>query len=79
MSRPIYQIAAEIEADWKNVYFGAKPWLESLFSLKSIDDLYGADRADTCVMYFLSNASSWRGEVARRIKAELKQLLKEKK
>jgi len=30
------------------------------------------------VRYFLSNATTWRGETARRIKAELKQMLKQK-
>jgi hypothetical protein len=28
------------------------------------------------VLYFLSNASSWRGEVAKAIKAELKAMVK---
>jgi hypothetical protein len=30
------------------------------------------------VAYFLSNASSYRGETARKVKAELKAMLKEK-
>ena len=35
-----------------------------------IDSKYGAESADDIVLRFLSNASSWRGEVARRINAD---------
>ena len=34
------------------------------------------DDGGSIVLYFLSNATTWRGEDARRIKAELKSLLK---
>jgi hypothetical protein len=40
--------------------------------LNSIDDKYGYDSARSIVNYFLANAGTWRGEVARRIKKELK-------
>jgi hypothetical protein len=74
--RPIYVIAADIKADWTKVYFGAEPYLDALFSLDKITDNYYADRGSDIVRYFLSNASSWRGAVARSVKAELKALLK---
>ena len=74
--RPLYEIAAEIRRDWKKVYFGAVPYLDALGSLNSISDNYGLDSAKSIVLYFLSNASSWRGEVAKRVKAELKALAK---
>lgn len=76
MSRPIYEIAMEIEHDWKKPYFGAVPYLEAMFSLSKITDMYGLDTAKSVVLYFLSNASSWRGETAKRIKTELKALAK---
>ena len=76
MNRPISQIAREISADWKKVYFGAKPYLEAMYSLDSMNDTYGVDTADTFITYFLSNASSWRGDVAKKIKEELKVMLK---
>jgi hypothetical protein len=41
-------------------------------TLNSIDDNYYFDSADSIVRYFLANASTWRGETAKRIKAELK-------
>ena len=44
-------------------------------SLDGIKDSYGYDSAASIVRYFLSNASSWRGDVAKRVKAELKAML----
>ena len=40
----------------------------------SINDNYGVDSGKSIVLYFLSNASTWRGETAKRIKKELKSL-----
>jgi hypothetical protein len=72
--RPLYVIAHEIRRDWKKVYFGAVPYLDALGSLSSIDEKYGYDSAKSIVLYFLSNATTWKGETARRVKAELKKL-----
>lgn len=74
--RPLSVIAAEISRTWPNVYFAAKPYLRAMQSLGSIDDTYGYEDASTVVLYFLSNATTWRGDDARRIKAELKALVK---
>jgi len=70
--RPIYVIAAEIKRVWPKPYFGAVPYIEAMESLDSINDNYYADTGKYTVLYFLSNANTWRGEDARRIKAELK-------
>jgi len=75
-SRPLYEIADEIYRDWKNVNYGAKPYLDAMMSLDSINDMYYADTAYSVVAYFLSNASSWKGETAKRVKAELKSMMK---
>lgn len=75
-TRSLHEIASEIQKDWTKVYFGAVPYLDAMKSLDSIHDNYYADDAKTIVLYFLSNATTWRGETARAIKAELKQLLK---
>jgi hypothetical protein len=75
-SRPLYVIAREIKATWPKVYFGAVPYLDAMGSLDSINDTYGYDDAKSVVLYFLSNATTWRGDDARRIKAELKSLAK---
>lgn len=74
--RKLYEIANEIKSDWKKVNFAAKPYLDAMFSLKSIEDKYYFDDARSIITYFLCNASSWRGEKARQIKAELKGMLK---
>jgi hypothetical protein len=74
--RPLHVIAAEISADWRPPWFGAVPYLQAMRSLDKITDNYGADDADGIVRYFLVNAKTWRGETARRIKAELNALLK---
>lgn len=73
-ARPLSEIAREIRGSWKNVYFGAKPYLDAMSSLNSINDNYYCDSAESVVIYFLANANSWRGEDARRIKAELKKM-----
>jgi len=70
-NRPLYTIAAEIRSDWKNVSRHAKPYLDAMQQLNSIDDNFILDSARSIVRYFLSNARSWRGEKAREIKAEL--------
>ena len=76
MSRPIYIIAEEILKDWSPVNYAASPYLIAMLDLDTLRDNYGADSGRDIVMYFLSNASSWRGPKAREIKAELNSLLK---
>ena len=74
--RPLYQIAADIKKDWKNVNYAAKPYLDAMFSLDKITDNYYYDSAKSIVLYFLSNASQWKGDKAKEIKLELKSILK---
>ena len=45
-------------------------------TLDSINDMYMFDSAKSVVIYFLSNATTWRGEIARNIKKELNKMLK---
>ena len=73
-TRALATIAAEIRADWKKPYFGAVPYLDAMRQLQSINDQFGLDDARSIVLYFLANAGTWRGETAKRIKAELKAL-----
>jgi len=75
-TRPLYSIASEIQKDWRKPYFGAIPYLKAMFGLESIDQSYYFDTGDSVVRYFLANASTWKGDTARRIKAELKTMLK---
>ena len=76
MTRPLHVIASDIWYNWERPYFGAVPYLEAMGSLSSIEDNFYEDSAKSVVLYFLANANTWRGEAARRIKAELKAMTK---
>lgn len=73
-TRALFEVAEDIRRTWKNPYFAAVPYLEAMGGLLSIDDVYGFDSAKSIVLYFLSNASTWRGADARRIKVELRSM-----
>jgi len=74
-ARPLSVIALEIVSDWKNPYFGAMPYIRAMFALNSVSDQYGWEDGEMIVAYFLANARTWRGETARRVKAELQAML----
>lgn len=81
-SRSLSMIAEEIVRDWsaqgKGVNYAAMPYLSAMAELDSVDSKYYEDSAASIVRYFLANATSWRGETARRVKAELNALVKGK-
>ena len=72
---PIAQIANLIRRDWKNISPCTVPYLRAMSQLSSIEDMYFADDGRSIVLYFLANASGWRGDTARQVKAELKRRL----
>lgn len=71
------QIASLIFFDWKKVHYSAEPYLNAMGSLKDMDSKYILDDATSIVAYFLSNAGSWKGDVAKEVKKELNSRLKE--
>jgi hypothetical protein len=74
--RNINIIANEIRKDWgAKVNYAAKPYLEAMYSLNTMKDMYVCDSAVSIISYFLCNAGSWRGETAKRVKAELKAMV----
>lgn len=74
--RPLYEIASEIKSNWESWRKSyARDYLEAMSELSSIEDNYFFDSAKSIVLYFLANAQSWRGDVARRIKAELRAMV----
>ena len=75
-TRPIYEIARDIRANWPKVNYAALPYLDAMRELNGIGDKYIYDTGESVVRYFLSNASAWRGPEAKRIKAELNAMLK---
>lgn len=73
-ARPLHVIAREIKANWVKVNYGAVPYLDAMKDMSSIDEPYYLDSGKSIVLYFLSNATSWKGERAKEIKAELKEM-----
>lgn len=76
--RPLSQIAQEIEweCSTKDWYVYAEAYVTPMKSLKLMSDYFYADSAESIVRYALANLTAWRGESARRIKAELNGMLK---
>jgi hypothetical protein len=77
MPRALSVIAREIRDNWEAPNYAAAPYLAAMSRLSKITDKYIADDACEIVMYFLSNATTWRGDVARRVKNELNAILAE--
>lgn len=77
--RTFSAIAQDIKQSWINVYFGAVPYLEALLTIHSSDPntQYMFDTAGDIARYFLANAQTFRGENAKKLKTELKQLVKQ--
>jgi len=84
--RPLHRIAADILQEWGPLAHSSQspyirdciPYVEAMHELTKISDMYGLDDAEDVVLRFLTNAASWRGEKARKIKNELNCHLKEK-
>jgi hypothetical protein len=73
--RQLHTIADEIKSDWKKVNYAAKPYLAAMSEMEDVSDPYGMSSGESVVRYFLGNASAWRGDTARRIKNELKEMI----
>lgn len=77
-SMKLDEIADLIKKDWKKVYFGAVPYLDAMGKIDA-NGMYFADSWQSIVTYFLANTNTWRGPVAKEVKAELKKRLKKNK
>jgi hypothetical protein len=78
-TRPVYEVAKEIRKVWgTKVNFAAKPYLQAMLQMSSPTDKYGFDDGKSVILYFLSNASTFKGEDAKRLKAELKAMIDQK-
>jgi hypothetical protein len=73
--KSLSELACLVQRDWKRVWYGAVPYLSAMGSLESIEDMFMYDSGRTVVAYFLSNAGTWRGPVARLVKKELNRRL----
>lgn len=78
--RTLRAIAGEIFRDWTTMRergenHPAYPYAHAMRGLEKVTDRYALDSGNDIVRRFLSNAGGWRGDVAKRVKAELKGLV----
>lgn len=76
--RPLYQFAGTIKRNWDNIDAKAKIYVEKMFSLNQVEpDKEGKsyDPARVVISGFLQNSRTWRGELARQVKRELKEII----
>ena len=84
--RTFSEVAQEVATLWKQKYGKELPWsltcahpyLEAMLDCHTTDKNapYFAETIESVVLYFLANITYWRGDDAKRIKAELKSMLK---
>lgn len=68
---PLSQIADIIRREWRPIYFAAQPYVAAMLQCPSVDSHYGVETGKDIVLRFLCNCATWRGPVARLVKAEL--------
>ena len=80
--RPLFLIAKDIIREWNKIGNGvsphARPYIEAMMYLDTIQDKYIMDSGESIVLYALSNMGTFRGPQAKVLKAELKQHLAKK-
>lgn len=84
--RTFSAIAAEVLHLWKTKYGKDLPWslkcalpyLQAMLECDTTDKdaAYYVETVESVVVYFLANVTNWRGDDAKRVKAELKSMLK---
>jgi len=75
IKRPVYKIAADILNDWNRPNYAALPYLTAMLTINNEQEQYGCDTAKSIILYFLSNAGTYKGIKAKELKNELKTLL----
>jgi hypothetical protein len=71
---------AAVRPNWPNVNYAAEPYLAAMeemvaAGLDPFADAYYSDPPGSVVRYFVGNASGWRGDVARAVRAEMRRRL----
>jgi hypothetical protein len=74
----VNEIGSLIAREWHPANYAAKPYIEAMQDIDAQGN-YIADSWTSIVAYFLSNATSWRGDTAKAVKAELNKRLKHKR
>lgn len=72
--RTLREIALEIASDWKVInHAGARDALECMKEMGDVTDRFFAESSGySAITAFLAGAHGWRGEVAQRVKKELR-------
>jgi hypothetical protein len=70
-SLSIREIAILIQKKWQNIDPYARPYLEAMKTLNTINDKFFSDSAQSIIAYFLLNAASWEDPEANKIKKYL--------
>lgn len=60
------------ECQGKSWYMYAEAYVSAMATLADINQPYYYDSGESVVLYALSNLQSWRGEVAKSVKADLR-------
>lgn len=78
--RWLWAIAVEIRRHWdeNQMPHEAKLYLSAMLCLDKVSDAFGQETGASIVTEFLANARKWQGSNARRIKHELRSMLKRK-
>jgi len=76
MARSIREIADEIVRDWRPMREELVPYVTRMLELRRLSDAEDVEDAKKAVRYFLDHSGPWRGEVAGRIKSELRSMVK---
>ena len=86
MARHLTSIACDIVMDlekndpksrkYDKIVPHAAPYIKAMMTLERLSDSYFADSGASVVAYALSNLGTWKGEKAKKIKAELNDMLK---
>jgi aminoglycoside phosphotransferase (APT) family kinase protein len=69
-------IRKDYQSKGKPVHPHAKPYVDAMACMHSIDDNFGLDDGRGIVAYALGNLTTWKGQTAREVKSELNRRLK---
>jgi hypothetical protein len=74
MARRLHEIAEESVLNWPELYLDAVPSIHAMRRIEKTTDRCGMGDGEGLVRYCRVNARTWRGEVAKRVKAELREI-----
>ena len=76
LERTIHEIADEIVRDWRPMREELVPYVTRMLEIQRLEEAEDVEEAKHAVRYFLDHSGPWRGQVAGRIKSELRSMVK---